>query len=301
MKKNGIIRASKEEIKRNKGKFVVYFILRLSVVGTLIAQIYNRNYNDVFLCVLTLILFMVPSFIEKRLNIDLPNTLEIIILLFIYSAEILGEIGQYYLMYDRWDDMLHTLNGFLCAAIGFSLIDILNRSEKFHITLSPVFVAMVSFCFSMTIGVLWEFYEYFVDVFFNMDMQKDQLLDSVTSVMLNPQGINVPVTIPIESVVINGEPWMGYIDIGLKDTMSDLFVNFIGAVVFSVIGLFYIKGRGNGKFAERFIPILKSNQKTKAEERVNEDGISDGEAVLNKGSFEETGDTKPSGKNENGQ
>lgn len=275
MKKNGAIRASKEEIRQNKGKFAVYFILRLSVVGTLIAQAYNRNYNDVFLCVLTLILFLIPSFLEKRLNIDLPNTLEIIILLFIYSAEILGEIGQYYLMYDRWDDMLHTLNGFLCAAIGFSLIDILNRSEKFHITLSPLFVAMVSFCFSMTIGVLWEFYEYFMDVFFQMDMQKDRLLDSVTSVMLNPQGINVAITVPIESVVINGEPWMGYIDIGLKDTMSDLFVNFIGALVFSAVGLFYIKGRGNGKFAKRFIPTLKSSHAAGNEDQSNDAGNND--------------------------
>lgn len=261
MKKNGVIKAIKEEIRENKGKAAVYFLLRLSVIATLIAQIYNRNYNDVFLCILTLVLFLVPSFIERRMNIDLPNTLEIISLLFIYSAEILGEIRQYYLMYDRWDDMLHTINGFLCAAIGFALIDILNRSQKFHITLSPVFVAMVSFCFSMTIGVLWEFFEYAMDYFVRTDMQKDTMIDYVTSVMLNPQGTNVPVTIPIESVVINGEPWSGYIDIGLQDTMSDLFVNFIGAVVFSIVGLFYIKGRGNGKFVERFIPILKSNRK----------------------------------------
>ena len=259
------MKAAKEEIRNNKGKFAVYFILRLSVVGTLIAQAYNRNYNDVFLCVLTLILFMIPAFVEKRLNIDLPNTLEIIILLFIYSAEILGEIRQYYLMYDRWDDMLHTLNGFLCAAIGFSLIDILNRSERFHIKLSPLFVAMVSFCFSMTIGVLWEFFEYSMDLFFRMDMQKDTIITGISSVLLNPQGVNVPVTVPIESVVVNGEPWAGYIDIGLKDTMSDLFVNFIGALVFSVVGLFYIKGRGNGKFAERFIPRLKKSSDAEAE------------------------------------
>ncbi len=267
MKEKRNILPSKEEVRANKGKFAVYFVLRLSVIGTMIAQAYNHNYNDVFLCVLTLVLFLVPSFIEKRLNISLPNTLEIIMLLFIYSAEILGEIRQYYLMYDRWDDMLHTLNGFLCAAIGFSLIDILNRSEKFHITLSPIFVAMVSFCFSMTIGVLWEFFEYFMDTCFSMDMQKDRLISSISSVMLNPQGINVPVTVPIESVVINGEPWIGYIDIGLKDTMSDLFVNFIGALVFSVVGLFYIKGRGKGTFAKRFIPTLKNNGSARSPKR----------------------------------
>lgn len=275
MKEKGTILPSKEEVRKNKGKFAVYFILRLSVIGTMIAQAYNHNYNDVFLCVLTLVLFLVPSFLEKRLNISLPNTLEIIILLFIYSAEILGEIRQYYLMYDRWDDMLHTLNGFLCAAIGFSLIDILNRSEKFHITLSPIFVAMVSFCFSMTIGVLWEFFEYFMDACFNMDMQKDRLISSISSVMLNPQGVNVPVTVSIDSVVVNGEPWIGYIDIGLKDTMSDLFVNFIGALVFSVVGLFYIKGRGKGTFAKRFIPTLKNNGAARSPKR--DDGAGNGD------------------------
>jgi hypothetical protein len=275
MKEKRNILPSKEEVKANKGKFAVYFVLRLSVIGTMIAQAYNHNYNDVFLCVLTLVLFLVPSFIEKRLNISLPNTLEIIMLLFIYSAEILGEIRQYYLMYDRWDDMLHTLNGFLCAAIGFSLIDILNRSEKFHITLSPIFVAMVSFCFSMTIGVLWEFFEYFMDTCFNMDMQKDRLISSISSVMLNPQGVNVPVTVSIESVVVNGEPWIGYIDIGLKDTMSDLFVNFIGALVFSVVGLFYIKGRGKGTFAKRFIPTLKNNGSARSPKRGDGAGNSD--------------------------
>ena len=278
MKENGARKAIREsitEVRKNKGKAAVYFILRLSVVVILIAQAYNRNYNDVFLCVLTLILFLIPAFIEKRMNIDVPDTMEIIILLFIYSAEILGEIRQYYLMYDRWDDMLHTINGFLCAAIGFSLVDILNRSEKFHIRLSPIFVAMVSFCFSMTIGVLWEFFEYFMDTFFHMDMQKDRIVDSVSSVMLNPQGINVPVTVPIESVVVNGEPWAGYIDIGLKDTMADLFVNFIGALVFSFAGFFYLKGRSKGRFVKRFVPTLKRGRKIMTEERGDDPGTND--------------------------
>ena len=119
---------------------------------------------------LTLVLFMIPTFVEHRLHIDVPNTLEIIILLFIFSAEILGEIQEYYLLFSFWDTMLHTINGFLMAAIGIAMVDILNRSRKFKVRLSPAFVALVAFCFSMTVGVVWEFFEYGMDVFFHTDM-----------------------------------------------------------------------------------------------------------------------------------
>ena len=140
--------------------------IRDRVIAVMVLQIFNREYYDVFLCALTLTLFMIPSFVERRLHIDVPNTLEVIILLFIFAAEILGEIQEYYLIFPFWDTMLHTMNGFLMAAIGIAMVDILNRSHKFKVRLSPVFVAVVAFCFSMTIGVLWEFFEYGMDCFF---------------------------------------------------------------------------------------------------------------------------------------
>ncbi len=250
----------KQDIKNHPVLFSVYVILRALVGVVMVLQIFNRDYYDVFLCALTLILFLIPSFVERRLHIDVPNTLEVIILLFIFSAEILGEIQEYYLLFPFWDTMLHTINGFLMAAIGIAMVDILNRSSKFKVRLSPVFVAVVAFCFSMTIGVLWEFFEYGMDCIFHMDMQKDTVISAVTSVMLNPEGHNAAVTVPIESVVINGEAWPGYIDVGLHDTMKDLLVNFIGAVIFSIIGMLYIMGRGKGKFAPKFIPRLKENE-----------------------------------------
>lgn len=254
-------------MKKRNVKTTVYVVLRVLVVLVMVAQIYNDNWNNVFLCVMTLVLFMIPTFVDRKLHIELPNTLEVIILLFIFAAEILGEINEYYLHFAHWDAMLHTMNGFLAAAIGFSLIDILNQSDRFSIKLSPAFVAMVAFCFSMTVGVLWEFFEFGMDYFLKMDMQKDTILTSISSVVLNPEGKNVAVTIPIDSIVVNGAPWNygGYIDIGLYDTMSDLFVNFIGAVVFSVLGLFYIKGRGKRGFAQRFIPQMKTKEKIQAD------------------------------------
>lgn len=241
----------------------VYIALRAAVILVMIAQFFNRNFENVFLCALTLILFILPTVLERKLEVDLPDTLEIIILLFIFAAEVLGEISAYYTTYPYWDTMLHTLNGFLCAAVGFCLVDLFDRSERFSLTLSPVFMAIVAFCFSMTIGVLWEFFECSMDRIFLFDMQKDTVVTAISSVMLDPAGGNHAVVIKNISdviVIADGKEIPlgvgGYLDVGIYDTMEDLFVNFIGAAVFSVIGYFYVKGRGQGKFAKRFIPKI---------------------------------------------
>ena len=254
------MRALKMEIREHKSSFIVYVTLRALVILVMILQIFNRNYEGVFYCILTLILLMIPSFIQMELKIELPTTLEIFILIFIFAAEILGEIGSYYTKVANWDTMLHTINGFLAAAIGFSLVDILNRNEKVKVQLSPRFMAVVAFCFSMTIGVMWEFWECGMDLFLGMDMQKDTIVHSISTVMLDPTGGNQVVHIDnIKNTAVNGMELGlgGYLDIGLIDTMKDLFVNFIGAVVFSIIGFFYVKQRGKGKFANRFIPRIK--------------------------------------------
>lgn len=254
------MRALKMEIREHKSSFIVYVTLRALVILVMILQIFNRNYEGVFYCILTLILLMIPSFIQMELKIELPTTLEIFILIFIFAAEILGEIGSYYTKVANWDTMLHTINGFLAAAIGFSLVDILNRNEKVKVQLSPLFMAVVAFCFSMTIGVMWEFWECGMDLFLGMDMQKDTIVHSISTVMLDSTGGNRVVHIDnIKNTAINGMELGlgGYLDIGLIDTMKDLFVNFIGAVVFSIIGFFYVKQRGKGKFANRFIPRIK--------------------------------------------
>ncbi len=254
--RGGFVDDTRDGMKKNPVLFSVYFILRLLIVITMVLQALNKDYYNVLLCLFTLVLFMIPSFIERRIKIDIPDTLEIIVLIFIFAAEILGEIREYYILFPYWDTLLHTTNGFICAAVGIAFIDILNQNDKFAFKMSPFFVSMVAFTFSMTIGVLWEFFEFGMDYFFNTDMQKDTVLTSISSVLLNPDGRNVPVTVDIQSVAVNGEMWNygGYIDVGLYDTMADLFVNFIGAIVFSIIGYFYVKGKGKNKFATRFIP-----------------------------------------------
>ncbi|MBR5613910.1 MAG: hypothetical protein IKW64_01225 [Clostridia bacterium] len=252
----------KKKIKENKGAFSVFIVLRLLVVAAMVFSCINGNYENLFYCILTLVLFAIPTFVENNFGIELPSALEIVILLFIFAAEILGEMGSYYTKVPYWDTMLHTVNGFLCAAIGFALIDILNRNEKIKFKLSPMFLAIVAFCFSMTIGVLWEFFEFFCDAFLGMDMQKDFVISSITSTYLGESTKNPVVIEDIQTVAVNGMPLAvdGYLDIGLYDTMKDLFVNFIGAVVFSIIGFFYVKTRGRGKIAKQFIPQLKNDK-----------------------------------------
>jgi hypothetical protein len=273
---NMFVFRTKLAAKKHPRLFTLYLILRLLVVAVMIAEFISGEYANVFLCILTLILFLIPSFVEKRIKVDVPDTLEVIILLFIFAADILGEINAYYINFPGWDTMLHTINGFLCAAIGIALIDILNRHEKFCISMSPVFVALVAFCFSMTIGILWEFFEFAGDILLRTDMQKDTLLTSVSTVQLHPEGMNIPVVVDhigktIIYADVNGNASEliinGYLDIGLMDTMKDLLVNLIGAIVFSVIGYFYIKYRGEGKnskFVHRFI-MTKIPSTSKAE------------------------------------
>lgn len=256
-------RRLKATIRQQPAVFAVYVVLRLIVVAELVLSILRGEYESAFICLLVLILFILPFFIQQNLGIQLPTTLEIIILLFIFAAEILGELEGYFITYSNWDTMLHTTTGFLCAATGFALIDILNRNSRIKFQLSPIYVALAAFCFSMTVGVLWEFFEFGMDRLFQLDMQKDTVVQSITSVMLDPTNSNTPITIDgIHSVAVNGNDlgFDGYLDIGLYDTMEDLFVNFIGAVAFSVIGYFYIKHRGKGKLARAVIPTLSEQE-----------------------------------------
>ena len=196
-----IVRRLKDRIALNRRAFILYSILRALVLVTLIRCIMTQRWEGVAISILVLVLFLVPSLVEGMTHIEIPGLFQAIIYSFIFAAEILGEIDHYYVLIPGWDTILHTLNGFLCAAIGFSLVDLLNRSSK-NISLSPIYVTLAAFCFSMTIGVLWEFVEFSFDTFFGID------------------------------------------------TMKDLLVNFVGALVFSVVGYRHLKKHESGNWAE---------------------------------------------------
>lgn len=271
-KKINVQKAIKMTYKENKrSSLVIYLILRFLVIICMILQILRGDLNNALLCLLSLILLFAPLFIQNKFEITLPNDLEIAIYLFIFSAEILGEIDNFFGIIPYWDIILHTINGFLATAVGFSLVDLLNKNSK-NINLSPFYLCLVDFCFSMTIGVLWEFFEYGCDKFLNVDMQKDTVIQKISSVALNPDGENKAVVVDdIGKTIIydtNGDVLQvidnGYLDIGLNDTIEDLFVNFIGAIVFSCFAFFDLKHNRSNSFINRFVPTKGNNKLIKS-------------------------------------
>lgn len=271
-KKINVQKAIKMTYKENKrSSLVIYLVLRFLVIICMILQILRGDLNNALLCLLSLILLFAPLFIQNKFEITLPNDLEIAIYLFIFSAEILGEIDNFFGIIPYWDIILHTINGFLATAVGFSLVDLLNKNSK-NINLSPFYLCLVAFCFSMTIGVLWEFFEYGCDKFLNVDMQKDTVIQKISSVALNPDGDNKAVVVDdIGKTIIydtNGDVLQvidnGYLDIGLNDTIEDLFVNFIGAIVFSCFAFFDLKHNRSNSFINRFVPTKGNNKLIKS-------------------------------------
>lgn len=255
---------------QNKTTLTVYVVLRALIIFVMVRALLRREYQSMALCGLSLFLMILPSIVSRKLKVVLPSTLEIIILLFIFAAEILGEINSFYMRVPHWDTMLHTINGFLCAAIGFCLVDMMNREERFSFKLSPLYLAIVSFCFSMTVGVIWEFFEFGADQLLGLDMQKDAVIHAIDSVMLDPTRTNTVIHIRdiVDTIVVHSDGTQealnigGYLDVGIIDTMKDLLVNFVGALVFSFIGFFYVKHKGKGKVANRFIPQVDYSQES---------------------------------------
>lgn len=248
----------------NKKIVVVYVIFRAIAVFMLINQIPMQRWGDAFLLVLTLALFAIPQLVERVFNIEIPNLLELIIIIFIFSSTILGELSDFYGYFKIWDTALHTLNGFLAAGVGFSLVYLLNKNAE-GMNLSPLFLAIVTFCFSMTVGVMWEFFEYSADRWMNLDMQKDRIVQEISSVSIDVENNAVYQIEDIQRTVIESKDPSeeiietviddGYLDIGIIDTMKDLFVNLLGAIVFSVFGYLYAQhDKKKYKFVRNFIP-----------------------------------------------
>ena len=228
MKKSFLPNEWKQALSRRPRSLVlVYGVLRVLVTALLLLSLLRGQSRNAALCLLSLVLFLLPEALARILNLALPAVLETVILLFIFSAEILGELGDFYVRFPRWDMLLHSVCGFLSAAVGFSMIDLLNRNSRVQSGLTPLFCAAAAFCFSMTVGVFWEFFEFFMDLVFHTNMQKDTLLGPG-------------------------------LDIGLYDTMEDLLVNAAGAAVFSLLGYCRSKQQMLCRFAEQWIPIFRS-------------------------------------------
>jgi len=252
---------------KNKTMFFFSFGLYSLILICLLREWYLHNYGGVCLCVLSFILIFLFSWIFKKFHLNISNSFKIAIFSFIFSSSILGEVYHFYIKYPICDILLHTINGFLCVGLGVSLFDLLNSPKK-KFQLSKIAVLLFSVCFSMTASVFWEFFEYGADIYFRTDMQKDRIVESISTVALNEEGKNVPVKIDgidhtiifsidkdgnLVETLVEG----GYLDIGIIDTMKDLFVNFIGAVCFSIFGYLYILNRDKYHFISHFIPVKR--------------------------------------------
>lgn len=248
----------------NKTVVFVYIIFRAIAIVMLISQLIMQRWEHAFILVLTLALFAIPVLVERVFKIEFPNLLELIIISFVFSSTILGELSDFYGYFKFWDTALHTLNGFLAAGVGFSLVYLLNQNAEGMI-LSPLFLAIVTFCFSMTVGVMWEFFEYSADRWMNLDMQKDRIVQQINSVSIGVEINSVYHIEDIQRTVIEGKDGLGnmiktviddgYLDIGIIDTMKDLFVNLLGAIVFSVFGYLYAQNdQKKYRFVRFFIP-----------------------------------------------
>ncbi len=231
--------------------------LRILVFPVLIRQILVGKVGYVYLCVLTLMLMELPGWVEDRLGLRIPALMEGLILLFLFSSEILGEIRGCYVRFSCWDVLLHGFSGFLFASIGWILPELLGQQGRVNTVVQVLF----ALCFSVTIGVVWEFLEWGVDSFFGLDMQKDTVVTALRSVCLDPRGGNgVGVIGQIRETVVllaDGSRRVlglnGYLDVGLQDTMGDLLVDLAGALVFAALSRWE-------RIAHYFVPVVKGER-----------------------------------------
>lgn len=202
---------------------IIYSVYQVIVTpGIVVEGEHNRSDYVLMLiqCILGMIVFWLPSVLEKRLSFDIPNYMEIAYFIFLYCAIYLGEVHNFYYVIPNWDNILHCFSGAMLGAFGFTLVRILNDSEKVSVVLSPVFICLFAFCFAVTVGAMWEIYEFTGDSLFGLNMQKFRLAD--------------------------GTELVG--SAALKDTMDDIIIDSLGALIVSVSG--YISMILNGKYRE---------------------------------------------------
>ncbi len=203
-----------------------------------------------------LIIYSFPDLVSYFSGIRFPATLKITFYLFVFASLILGEVFAFYGPFPFWDIVLHFLSGFVIAGIGLSLVEIMNKESG-----KKAFSLLFAFCFSITLGILWECLEFSFDITLRTDAQKDAHVRQISTITLQRDGGNRPVKLDeIEKTEIylqNGEVVTideGFLDIGIMDTMKDIFVNIAGAVAFCGFGEIYLKKRDKNAFLENFVP-----------------------------------------------
>lgn len=196
--------------------FLIFKIINASGINATEEMLRTKSDYILMLiqCLLGIFALVVPNIILERKKIQIPTNIYILYMVFLYCAIFLGEVRNFYYRIPHWDTILHTFSGIMIGALGFSFVSIFNKSENLHLKLTPFFVAFFSFMFAVTLGVVWEIYEFVFDGLLDLNMQK--FYDVTNSVMLCGRN-------------------------ALEDTMNDLIVDMIGAFIVSVIGYISLK------------------------------------------------------------
>lgn len=224
-------------------------LLHAGVLGLLVWKLCAGRWGHAGLCLLTLLLFQAPPLTEALTKLRVPPLLEAAATAFAFCANILGEMLGFYLRFPWWDAALHVIWGFLAGLLGVAFLQALQGSP-----LKRGAAALTALGFAALTGILWEFFEYGMDALFHMDMQKDVWLRSVSSLLLNGEGANEAVTEILETVTVNGRPWPGIPDVGLRDTVGDLFQNFIGSLLSALLLLTDGRGGRSTGLPEKLMP-----------------------------------------------
>jgi len=231
-------------VKKNNYGQIVKIFLGLLIILIMVRQLILKEWFLAFTCCYTIGLFTIPRIFDKKFNIKFPVFMEIGIYLFIFASCILGEVGEYYIHVSWWDDLLHVTSGMLLMAISLYLVSVYD-SRITRLYLTNFFKILLSFCLTITVLVLWECFEFCMDKIFLTDMQKDTVIKEIVSVNLNEELVNRPVKIHVDHLYVNHEDWInlygGYIDIGLNDTMHDLFDGLIGSSIIAILSYLYYR------------------------------------------------------------
>lgn len=194
--------------------------------------------NNAAICLLVSALLLMPWVFERCFSVKMPVMLKVMFLLLIIGGPILGKIYRFYYLIKPWDKILHTSSGFLFAVIGALIPEVLDRKNGTHSLAITLTCAM---CFTLSVAVIWEFFEYAMDTFFGMDMQQDTWIANINSYQLGTEAGVIGRIPEISSVIVNGEEIAinGYLDIGLIDTMNDMLVCSLGGGIYCVCSVLY--------------------------------------------------------------
>jgi len=197
---------------------ITIFLKITLIIGAGLA-LYQGRIQVAVETLLILIITFLPLAIGRRFQVKIPPEFELLANIFLYAAIFLGEVHNYYVRFWWWDLVLHGGAGFLLGIFGFLLVYVLNEKDNIHVDLNPVFMALFAFTFAIAFGVLWEVFEFTMDQLFDLNMQKATVTDPS----------------------------------GLGDTMWDLIVNGVCALIISMLGYSYLRNNANDSFLENWI------------------------------------------------